>query len=182
MTYSDEERQTLLNAMCCHNALQWLMVANLLGFGFCCVGIQAPLSLFSFGPVLAWWVFLIVLQLANISAVVWTCCRVPVPRMARGCGFVLAALPFTGLLGLLMVQNAVRNFLDRAGLPFGFFGANKANARRLQNQCVGCGYSLEQLESGVCPECGLPNQPGRARNERARKSTSVRCRSASGAD
>lgn len=63
--------------------------------------------------------------------------------------------PCVGLLLLLRANMMATKVLRDNGVKVGFLGVSPSEFNRLrQNCCPGCGYSIEGLATGVCPECG----------------------------
>lgn len=116
--------------------------------------------------------------LCGVAAIVFTV-RLAIISGANKVIAIIAALfmivPCLGLLLLLRANMMATKVLRDNGAKVGFLGVSPSEFNRLrQNSCTGCGYSIEGIATGVCPECGAnlaaasstvapPTLPGRLR-------------------
>ena len=137
--------------------LIWVVLANLIiQFGLMFMGdVTDPFVLGS---------LMLVLLAVLVSTVV------AVLRLAAALGthivvlILLAPLCFIPLLNLLVLlaeNGSATRLLRSAGIRVGFMGARKADVVSVTSIgcCRKCGYDLQGLASGNCPECGLAFAP-----------------------
>lgn len=101
--------------------------------------------------------------LSGVAAIVFTV-RLAIVSGANKVIAIIAALfmivPCAGLLLLLRANMMATKVLRDNGVKVGFLGISPSEFNRLrQNSCPGCGYSIEGIVTGVCPECGTPIAP-----------------------